>query len=142
MAERLMIKLLASLGQPRDDWQVTSAGTWAVDGIPPDETLVAVMQEFDIDLRDHRSRMIDESVIEEQDLVLVMEFHHQEALQFEFPQCRQKIFLLSQMIGQQFEISDPFSRPINAYRRVAKEIEALLADGYEQIAQLSRSGRM
>lgn len=137
MAERLFKKILHSKGQPPEDWLVTSAGTWAVDGSAPDDKLIATMDGFDINIRDHRSRMINKSIIENQDLVLVMAFHHYEALQFEFPDQSEAIFLISAMIGKHFEISDPFSGPISGYQRAADQINEILTQGYSKILQLT-----
>lgn len=138
MAERLLKKMLHSQADVGEDWQITSAGTWAVDGIAPDDKLMAVMDEFGIDISDHRSQMIDKAMIAVQDLVLVMEVHHQEALCFEFPEHCESIFLISQMINQTFDIADPFMRPLDAYRHTARELEEILTQGFEKIVQLAQ----
>ncbi len=141
MAERLFKKILHSRGQLLCDWLVTSAGTWTEDGIPPDENLVAAMDACGIDVRDHRSRMLDAAIIADQDLVLVMEVHHKEALCFEFPAQSDRVFLISEMISKQFEISDPFTRPLTAYQRTAEQLEAILTQGFERIVQLAQGKR-
>ena len=133
MAERLFKRILAARGLSEADWQVTSAGTWTEDGIPPDENLVAAMAAFEIDVRDHRSRMLDAAIIADQDLVLVMENHHKEALRFEFPTQGERVFLISEMIGKTFEIDDPFSGPLKAYQRTAEQLDQILNEGFERV---------
>ena len=141
MAERLFKNILTSRGQPPEAWQVTSAGTWAVDGIPPDDKLIAAMAAFGIDIRDHRSRMLDAAMIADQDLVLVMEERHKEALRFEFPDQSDRVFLVSEMIDQYFEISDPFSGPIKFYQRTAGQLKEILTQGFERIVQITLNKR-
>jgi len=141
MAERLFKTILNSRGLSLEDWQVTSAGTWAEDGIPPDEKLVATMDAFNIDVRDHRSRMLDATIIADQDLVLVMEDHHKEALCIEFPNHCDRVFLVSEMIGKHFEISDPFSGPLKAYQRTAEQLAQILTKGFNKIVQETLSKR-
>lgn len=141
MAERLFKTILHSRGLSLEDWQVTSAGTWAEDGIPPDEKLVATMDAFNIDVRDHRSRMLNATIIAEQDLVLVMEDHHKEALCIEFPKHCDRVFLVSEMIGKHFEISDPFSGPLKAYQRTAEQLAQILTKGFNRIVQETLSKR-
>ena len=139
MAERLFKKILHTKDQPPADWLVTSAGTWTTDGIPPGEKLIAAMAAFGIDIGDHRSRMLDANIIADQDLVLVMEEHHKEALCFEFPDQSDRVFLLSEMIDQHFEINDPFSGPLNAYLQTAKHIDAILTQGLEKIIEITQN---
>lgn len=140
MAERLFIRILESRQEDLSQWQVTSAGTWARDGIPPDEKLISTMEEYGIDIRDHRSRMLDESIIADQDLILVMENSHREALEFEFPQKKEKVLLLSEMMGQNFDIVDPFSKDQEMYLRIARQIDTILSQGYQKIKESIRPG--
>ena len=142
MAERLFKKILQSQGQSIGAWQVTSAGVWTKDGILPDNKLIVTMDAFAIDISDHRSRMLDQTIIEDQDLVLVMEYHHHEALCFEFPDQSDMIFLVSEMIDKHFEISDPFSGPLIAYQQTAERLEEILNQGFERIVQLTQKKRL
>jgi len=136
MAERLFIRKLDNHQEDQTRWQVTSAGTWAVDDIPPDEKLISTMDKFNINIRDHRSRMLTKSIINRQDLILVMEKNHLEALRFEFPDQNTKMYLLSQMIGQIYDIQDPFSQEEKFYHRVAMQIDEILSKGYSKIIGL------
>jgi protein-tyrosine-phosphatase len=77
----------------------------------------------------------------DQDLVLVMEDHHKEALCFEFPDQRDRVFLLSEMVDQHFDISDPFSRPLRAYQQTAEQLYEILTQGFEKILSRSQNKR-
>ncbi len=138
MAERLFIRLLKQSNEEEaKKWTVSSTGTWAQNGIPPDENVIKTMADFDIDIWDHRSRAIDKALISEQDLLLVMEQNHLEALKFEFPHKAASVFLLSQMVGQSFDIEDPFSRSLKAYQRAAHQINEILEQGFTKICSLA-----
>jgi len=138
MAERLFIRQLENHHENISQWQVTSAGTWTVDGIPPDEKLISAMDEFDVNIRDHRSRMLTENIINEQDLVLVMENNHLEVLRFEFPKQSNNMHMLSEMISRNFNIPDPFSQDLKTYFCVTKQIDNILSEGYSKIIENSK----
>ena len=70
-------------------------------------------------------------------LVLVMEKGHKEALQVEFPRCAARVFLLSEMVGKDFEIADPMGRSTADFEKTAAELEDILARGLGTIARLS-----
>jgi protein-tyrosine-phosphatase len=66
-----------------DDWTVSSAGTWAQIRGGAAENSVLVMAQQGLDISDHQSRMVEESHLEQADLVLCMESGHAEALRTE-----------------------------------------------------------
>lgn len=139
MAERLFIRHLAYYKEEgAQHWAVASAGTWAINGIPPDTNVVKAMADFAIDIRDHRSIAIDHALLSSQYLILVMKRNHQESLKFEFPNKSEQIYLLSQMIGQTFDIEDPFNKSLKDYQRVAREINEILLAGFTQIQHLAQ----
>lgn len=138
MAERLFIQYLArDVPGQAEEWSVGSAGVWAENNHPPDDKLITVMAGYGIDIRDHRSRSLTDQQVRQEDLVLVMARHHLEALHFEHPALTQKIYLLSQMIGQSFDIEDPFGMELKDYQRVARLINDILHKGYAQICRLT-----
>lgn len=120
-----------------EGWTVTSAGTWATEGRGAAENSLLVLSERDIELDDHRSQMINEEMLAEADLVLCMESGHAEALRAEFSQYANKIFMLSEMVGKQFSIADPYGEPKEAYERMAREVEELIDEGLPLIVELA-----
>lgn len=92
----------------REDWIVSSAGTWAVPGQPPLRVTVEWARSLGLDLSRHITRLVDASMLEQADIVLVMEAGHKEAIEAEFPAARQKTHLLSYVLtGKSCDISDP-----------------------------------
>lgn len=121
----------------KEGWTVTSAGTWATEGRGAAENSRLVLAERGIDLDDHRSQMIDEEMVASADLVLCMETGHAEALRTEFSHYADKIFMLSEMVGKQFSIADPYGEPKEAYERMAREVEELIDEGLPLIIELA-----
>jgi protein-tyrosine phosphatase len=127
--------LLQSMLDARDaaDWEVASAGTWAAQTRGASQFSIDVMGDRGIDIRTHQSRMVTEEMLERADLVLCMESGHVEALRAEFPRQADKIFLLTEMVGLRYSISDPYGQPREEYERMAEAVESLLNQGLPQI---------
>ncbi len=97
-------------GRGVEGWQVDSAGTWAVPQrtIYPDAAHAA--SKMGVDVGSHVTRLVDEAMLGEYDLILVMEKGQREALNVEFPTVRERVYLLSEMLdGVLFDIPDPVS---------------------------------
>lgn len=134
MAEAL---LRALLGEAAVDWRIESAGTWALDGEQAAPRAIKVLKTRGIDLSQHRSRVVDPNMLNQSRLVLVMEKGHKEALQVEFPRYAHKVFLLSEMVGEDFEIKDPIGRSTADFEKTAVELEGIFERSLGMIAQLS-----
>ena len=120
-----------------DNWLITSAGTWATDGMPASLNSIAVMDEKGINIQDHRSQIVSSELLQKHNLVLTMEKGHKEALQVEFPKWADRVYLLSEMIGGSFDIDDPYTGTIDDYRVIADDLDQLLSDGFKRICQLA-----
>jgi protein-tyrosine phosphatase len=118
-------------------WHIDSAGTWAAEELPAMQNAISIMAEMGLNLASHRSRAVCENLLAEQNLILVMESSHREALAAEFPQAASRIRLLSEMAGPSFDIEDPVANPMNAYRATARLLHKLLCDGMPQIRALA-----
>ena len=115
--------------------RAASAGVWTVDGRPATESAIMVMAELGIDIRKHRSRLLTKRIVENSALILTMTQSHAEAIRAEFPEHKNRVFLLSEMVGYGYDILDPVGGSLLDYEETAQEIEALLEAGYEQIMQ-------
>ena len=123
-----------------DDWRVSSAGTLAVEGFDAAEHSAAVLAERGLDLRGHRSRRAEEPHLAAADLVLCMEWGHKEALQVESPRHRDRIYLLTEMVGDDREVADPIGGPRLGYERMVDEVTELVEAGLPRILELARAG--
>lgn len=125
-----------------DNWIVETAGTWGREGMNASEGAQKVMQARGVDLSSHRSQIVNRGIIETADLVLTMERGHKEALQVEYPDLAGRIYLLSEMAGENAEISDPIGGPLSGYEETAREIERILREGFHQIEHLAGAGKL
>jgi protein-tyrosine-phosphatase len=135
MAERLYKQFLNRSGISKD-WRVESAGIWAWDGALASSGAVKAMDHWGINLTDHRSRSIDSIRIHDFDLILTMERDHKEALQVEYPALKDHIYMISEMIGEEYDIHDPIGAAPIEYERTAREIADLIELGFERITLL------
>jgi len=122
--------------EARRDWEVESAGVWATAGHPASEHAIAEMAEREIDLSCHQARPVTREIVAEANLVLVMTQNHAEAVKTAFPDQAHKIYLLSEMIGRQYDIYDPYGSSRMEYAYTARELEGLIESGYERIVAL------
>lgn len=141
MAEALFNHLVMEKGQA-DQYEAQSAGTWGRDGVPPAPKGVEVMANRHIDIRSHRSRGITGEIIAPADLILTMEQGQKEALQIEFPHKKAKIFMLTELIGPPYDVSDPYGNGLEAFQETAQELENIIAKGIDKILQLASSGNV
>jgi protein-tyrosine-phosphatase len=104
-------------------WVIDSAGTWTKSGTPIHSQTIEDARHFGLDVRDHRSRQVTAELLSTQDLILVMESGHKEALEIEFPDQANKIHLLSEVVdGRTYDIPDPFSLEGEHDRDIANEL--------------------
>lgn len=118
-------------------WQIQSAGTWTERGLPATQFSQTVMARRQIDLAEHRSQPVDGELLRATDIVLVMTHHHQEALQAEFPEIADRVYLLSELIDESFDIEDPYGGSLDDYEVCANEIQNILTYGWTRLVELT-----
>lgn len=103
--------------------EVKSAGVFAFDGDEASENAVIALGEMDIDIKGHRSQSVSKELVEEADLILTMSKSHKENLIINYPQIRDKIFLLNEYaFNEDKDIGDPFGRDLGNYEVTRDEI--------------------
>lgn len=120
------------------EWRVESAGTWATNGRSAHQDMSIAAEEAGLNLYSHRARNVDSIPLESYDLILTMEQSHKEALQIEFPTIRNRVYLLSEMLGITYDIPDPIGGPLNDYRTTVKELTRLLKLSLPRIVELAQ----
>jgi protein-tyrosine-phosphatase len=134
MAMVLLRKRLQDAGMGAE-WKVESAGTWARDGDPAASGARHAVEQRGFDLGDHRSRSVSLELLRDYDLILTMSKSQKEALQVEFKEVRDRVEMLTAMAGLPYDVPDPIGGPLNEFRDSAKEIDGLLARGFNRIIE-------
>lgn len=120
-----------------DGWTVSSAGTWALLERGAARYSVELMAEQGFDLTGHRAIMVGRGHLEAADLVLCMASGHAEALRAEFPEYATKVHLISEMVGMNYSIKDPYGGPMEMYREMVAELTGLIESGLDRIIELA-----
>jgi protein-tyrosine-phosphatase len=119
------------------DWQVDSAGTWAIVPREPSEHSARVAELNGLDISEHRAQSVSAELLDNADLILCMTANHKESLQVEFGNAAEKIWQLSEMTGRVYDVSDPYGGPYQGYVRLWETLSRLYDQGLEQIVTLA-----
>lgn len=106
--------------------QIISAGTSTISGLPASEQAVVVMKEAGIDLRLHRTTVLDKKLVEEADLVFTMTAGHRQAVLRTCPEASGRVYLLSEYAGLKGDVIDPYGGVLDTYRRAADQLETMV----------------
>ena len=137
MAVAILRELLRRDGR-EDSHEVRSAGTWTYGGSGPATLAAEAMEERGLDISEHRSRHLSSHDVEEATLIIAMAREHKEAMEAEFAEASEKIFLLRELAGESGDVPDPYgSDSLDLYRQCAAEISLLLQKAYSRILELS-----
>jgi len=119
------------------EWSIASAGTWAKeDRSAHPQTQAAAIQVYNLDLSSHRSQSIDTLLLTDYHLILAMAQGHKEAICAEFPEVSQRVYLLSEMVGMNFDVADPVQGDLAVHVTTLRQIDGLLERGVAKIYQL------
>ena len=118
-------------------WAVSSAGTWAPVERGAARYSIKLAKDRGMDISGHRSRMVSNRIMNLADLVICMTTSHREALTIDFRNNAHKVFLMSEMIGKDFNVVDPYGGPYDGYVDMVQLVERLIIDGLPRIKQLS-----
>lgn len=80
------------------DWDVSSAGLCAARLQPVLPDVLVMARQLGIDLSGHRSRRIEDLTLSNFDLILVMQEDQKKALQNDYPELSERIYMLSQVV--------------------------------------------
>lgn len=136
MAEALL-KHQVSKRPDADQWHVASAGTWALEGLEPAIFSQQVMRTRGLDITHHQSQPVSRELLRNFDLILTMDNQQQEGLRLGFAEFRDKIYLLSEMVGSREDISDPIGGELADYEATAQKLEQIISTGLERITRLA-----
>lgn len=141
IAEEQFRHLLVDRQTP-GEWQVESAGTWAVPDLPPTSQALHFCRQKGWRVEKSRSREVSKTILENANLILTMTQGQIEALGIEFPQIKRKISLLSKACEDLiYDVSDPYEDPAMIWEEVGNEICSLVSNGFSRICRMSLRGK-
>jgi protein-tyrosine phosphatase len=118
----------------KSDWKIQSAGTWAIPGQPVIDMTRQIGENLKLSLDHHITKSVTTELLLEQDLILVMENGHREALQSEFYVFRPRIFLLSEVVdGTLEDIPDPINESYERCQATAIKLRDMVDRGFYRI---------
>ncbi|WP_442596921.1 low molecular weight protein arginine phosphatase [Neobacillus sp. D3-1R] len=116
--------ILASKKLP--DVEVKSAGVYAMDGLHASENAKVVLSENQIK-HDHRSSLLTQEDVEWATFVLTMTGSHKEAILFNFPQAKDKVFTIKEFAGEGLQdVMDPYGGNVEIYRKTYQELSQVV----------------
>ncbi len=125
MAAALMRHRISELGLS-DQVEVLSAGIWAREGEPASQGAALALEPRGISLAGHHSTAMSAALLERANIILVMEETHRRFLFHLDPKHLRKVFLLTEMIGRNEEIADPYGGSPEEYAATADELDRLI----------------
>jgi len=120
-----------------DQWKIESAGVWDMGEQQVAANTQLVLKERGIELNDHTSRTVTGTMLSEFNLVPVMEDIHKEVLKLAFPEYTDRIYMLSEMVGEIYDIVDPIGGSLADFEETALEMGRILTEGLEKISILA-----
>jgi protein-tyrosine-phosphatase len=106
-----------------DNFKVASAGINAATGENASEEAIEVMEEKGIDITMHKSKMLMEEDLKENDKVLTMTNSHKEVIQDMYDY--DNVYTLKHFVNtcEDCDILDPYGFGVDKYRETRDEIE-------------------
>ena len=123
MAHRMLEK---KAKEQNKNIEVYSCGLWAYDGNHPTDEGITTMKDYGIDLSTHRATYIENSPIEEMDVILCATKNHKQNVIIMYPELKDKVFTMKEYAGYpdyDLDIQDPWGYGLDVYKNCAKEIE-------------------
>ena len=117
-----------------DAFDVSSAGSSALDGLPASALAVKVAKDHSIDLSNHQSRLLNRTLVKEADLIVTMGAKHKETVGVIEPSALGYTYLLTEFCdGEDSDIPDPIGMGEEDYRDTFEAIEECLSEMVKKI---------
>lgn len=108
-----------------ENYYIESAGINAYKGVGATKNAIDVMEQYNIDISNHRSNTLENSLIENADYIIGMTQLHKNILMQIYPNLKNKIFTLKEVACNTrdgYDIDDPWGYGIEVYSEIAKQI--------------------
>ncbi len=96
------------------------------------------LDKLDIDITKHISKPVDREVVQNARLILAVDEEIKTGLVTLFPDLKDKIYLLSELIGKEEDVIDPgFVGGIETHRRILTGIQNTIIKGFPKLLELA-----
>ena len=138
MAHHMMKKKLKDIG--RTDIEIFSCGISAQTGEKSTYAAKEVMKEYGVSLEEHQATNIQESAIQDMDLILCATNSHKRAVIEYDPHLKEKVYTMKEYAklnenGQDYDIRDPWGYDIEIYRFCAAQIEKCIEKTIQKLTK-------
>lgn len=119
-------------------FEIRSAGIMAGIGLPASPEAIKMMAEQGVDLSQHRSQVLSESLLQWADLVLTMTDSHRQHIVSQYVIPSNKVYTLAEFSGAEIiDITDPFGLGNEAYRQSALQLQQLIKQLTKKILEMN-----
>ena len=122
--------------------QVQSCGIATFLGMGASREAIEVLRHVDIDLLGHKSKPLNEELVNWSDLILVMERRHKNRVLEDWPEAKNKVFLLTEFAKlEEKDIIDPVGKPPEVYEGLLMDLKFYLSKIIEVIKNESNNSK-
>lgn len=118
----------AIVRRDRPDWPVTSAGTWAIPGLPSSRRTLAALEAAGVSAPGHRSRTLGSEHLRDADLVIAFERDHVRYIRSRFPEAASLAATLPRLLLPGPWPTDFAAEPVDAWPEVDDPAGGDIAD--------------
>ncbi len=116
--------------------KISSSGLTAKQAEKSPENAVMAASNFDVMLREHQPKKLNHAMVKNADMIFGMEAKHVRAMRNNYPEYKQKFFLLalldnegSRLKGyQKYNIEDPYGKHIDVFEKCFRRIEKCVTE--------------
>ena len=109
-----------------NEWAVDSAGLAASSCSTVSIGSRDAAAELGLNLSSHAAKPLTPALLADATLVLVMTKSHKETILRDRPQLLEKVFTLTEFVGEDGDVSDPFGGSQELYRQMALQLRLLM----------------
>jgi protein-tyrosine-phosphatase len=140
MAEGIAKKIAAEHNV--DNFQIGSAGTSAINGLPATDYAIAAAKHWDVDISEHHSRALNKKLVKASDIILAMGSEHVEAVLALDRSAAQRVYMLKGFPkpynAMQERIEDPIGGSLEQYNQTFLEMDEVIRKNFPHIIELSQ----
>lgn len=117
------------------NFQISSAGVYAAEGDKASINAAKAMGEKGMDVSSHRAKLLSYEMLRDSDLVLAMTRGHRSSILSVYPEFEGKVFTLSQYIGEETDVVDPFGGSLETYKACALQLDNLIGEIFKKLGE-------